>query len=141
MQFLFGPFHRIGIGALAGEEEGAEMRQVIFADETSFRILLLDGAKSGRCGEQRLDAVLGNHAPEGAGIGRSDRLAFEENGGRAVQQGRIDDIGMANDPTDIGSGPEGLSRCDAIDIRHRPFERHHVPAIVAHHALRLAGGA
>ena len=106
-----------------------------------MRIFLLDGAESRRRGEQRHRLVLGDHPPEGARIGRADRLALIEDRGRAMQQRRIDDIGMADHPADIGGRPEHLAGLDAVMVLHRPFQRHHVPAIVAHDAFRLAGGA
>ena len=48
---------------------------------------------------------------------------------------------MADHPADVGGGPEHLAGIDAVDVLHRPFERDHVAAIVAHDALGLAGRA
>ena len=48
---------------------------------------------------------------------------------------------MADHPADIGRRPEHLARLDAELVLHRPFQRDHVAAIVAHHALGLAGRA
>ena len=48
---------------------------------------------------------------------------------------------MADDPADVRRRPEHLARLDAIKVRHRPLERDHVAAIVAHHALGLPGRA
>ena len=91
--------------------------------------------------KKRRNLVLGNHAPEGTGIRRSDRLAFIDNGRRADQQRRIGNVGMADNPTHIGCRPEHFARLDVVDGAHRPGQRHHVAAIVAHHALWLAGRA
>ena len=55
--------------------------------------------------------------------------------------GAVDDIGMTDHPADVGSRPEGLAGLDAELVPHRPFERDHVAAIVAHDALGLAGRA
>ena len=55
-----------------------------------------------------------------------------------MQQRRIDDVGMADHPADVRRGPEHLAGPDAELVPHRPFERDHVAAIVAHHALRLS---
>ncbi len=85
--------------------------------------------------------MLGYHAPERAGVRRADRLAFVENGRAAVDQRRVDDVGMADHPADVGGGPPYFARFDAVEIFHRPFERDHVSAIVAHDALRPTGGA
>ena len=85
--------------------------------------------------------MLGDDPPEGAGVGRADRLALEQDRRAAVQQRRVDDVGMADHPADIGGRPEHLARLDAELVLHRPFERDHVAAIVAHDALGLAGRA
>ena len=53
----------------------------------------------------------------------------------------VDDVGMPDHPADVGSGPPHFARIDAVEIFHRPFERDHVAAIVAYHALRPAGRA
>ena len=82
-----------------------------------------------------------DHPPEGARVRRADRLALIKDAGAAVHQRRVDNVGMADDPADVGAGPEGLARLDAVDRRHRPFERDDIAADVAHDALRHAGGA
>ena len=129
------------VGALAGEEQRAEFRQVVFPDELALRVFLSDGAEGRRRGEQRHHAVLRNHAPERAGIGRADRLAFVEDRRAAVEQRRIDNVGVADHPADIGARPPHFAGSDAVEILHRPFERDHVAAIVAHDALWNAGRA
>ena len=48
---------------------------------------------------------------------------------------------MADHPADVGRRPEGLARLDPELVPHRPFQRDHVPAIVADDALGLAGRA
>ncbi len=58
-----------------------------------------------------------------------------------MEQRRIDDVGMADHPADIARRPIDLARIGAVEILHRPFERDHVAAIVAHHALGDAGRA
>jgi len=73
--------------------------------------------------------------PKGAGIGRPYRLPLVEDGGTAGQQRRVDDVGMADHPTDIGGGEEDLAGLDAVDVLERPVQRHRVAAIVAHDAL------
>ena len=85
--------------------------------------------------------MLADDAPEGAGVGRADGLAFVHDRRRAVQQRRIDDVAVADDPADVGGGPEDFARLDVVVIVHDPLQRHHVAAVVAHDAFRLAGGA
>ena len=84
-----------------------------------------------------LHAVLGDHPPERAGVRRADRLALVQDGGRADQQRRVDDVGVADDPADVGGGPAHVARADVVDVRHRPVQRDRVAAVVAHDALGL----
>ena len=58
-----------------------------------------------------------------------------------MKQRRIDNVGVADHPADVGARPPHFARRDAVEILHRPFERDHVAAIVAHHALRNSGRA
>ncbi len=81
------------------------------------------------------------HAPECAGVRRADGLALEQHRRVAVQQRPVDDVGVTDDPADVGRGPVDLARLDAVDVLHGPVERHRVAAVVAHDALRLAGRA
>ena len=135
------PDNRVGVGALAGEEQGFQAGKVVFFHKLSGRILAFDGAKGGRGGEEGLYLVFGNHPPEGACVRCADRFALEQDRGRAVDQRAVGDIGMAHHPADIGGGPEDLSRIDVVDVFHGPVQRHHMPAGGAHDAFGLACGA
>ena len=141
MQHLLRPLDGGRIGALAGQKQCAEFRQVVLLEQLAVRVFLADGAERGRRGEQRHRLVLRDHAPEGAGVGRAHRLALIHDRRGAVKQRRIDDVGMADHPADIGCAPPDLAGVDAIEILHRPFQRDHVAAIVAQHALGNAGRA
>ena len=140
-QMALGPVQGVGIGALAGQEEGPEAGQIVIPDEFALRVFLLDGAEGRGGGEQHLDLVLLDDAPEDAGVRGAHRLALEDDGRAAVQQRAIDDVAVAHHPADIGCGPVDIAGLDIIDVLHAPFQRHHVAAVVAHHALGLAGGA
>src|SRR5882672_3485436 len=48
-----------------------------------------------------VDAVLGGEPPEGARVGSADRLALVEDGSATLQERRVDDIGVADDPADV----------------------------------------
>ncbi len=89
-----------------------------------------------------LTPCCGDDAPEHAGIGRADRLALEDDRRAAMQQRRVDDVAVADDPADVASRPTSR-RPDRR--RRRAFIDHlsatSVAAVVAHHALRLARGA
>ena len=58
-----------------------------------------------------------------------------------MQQGRIDDVAMAHHPAHIRGRPEDFAGINAVEILHGPFERDHMAAVVAHHALGNARGA
>ena len=85
--------------------------------------------------------MLGDDPPEHAGVGRSDGLAFKQHRRATGDQRRIDDVGMADHPADVRCGPVNLAGMGVIDVRHGPLQRHRMAAIVADHALGLAGGA
>ena len=108
--------------------------------EVAVRVGALDGAEGSRRGEQDLDLMLLDDPPENAGVRRSDRLALEQDRRASGDQRRIDDVGMPDHPADVGCRPVDVTRLDIIDVRHRPLQRHRVPAIVADNAFRLAGG-
>src|SRR3546814_10935594 len=59
------------------QEEDAELREIVLADELAAGVLLADGAEGGRRGEQADDAVLLDDAPEGAGVGRDRKSVVE----------------------------------------------------------------
>ena len=125
--------------ALAGEEERAEAAQSRSSPSAPLGILLPDRAERGRRREHRRDAVLRDDPPERAGVGRADRLAFVEDGRAAVEQRRVDDVRVADDPADVGRRPVDLAGLDVVDVAHRPRERDGVAAVVADDPLRLPG--
>ncbi len=109
--------------------------------QTRVGIFLLDRAKRRRRDEERLHAVLGDHAPERAGVRRTHRFAFVENRRAALDQRAVHDVRVSNDPADVGRSPEHVARIDAVDRVHAVVQRHRMAAVVAHDALRLAGRA
>ena len=54
LKLFFCPGEGVGIGALAGQEQSAEFREVVFADVLSVGIIPLDRAKCRRRREERL---------------------------------------------------------------------------------------
>ena len=104
-------------------------------------ILALDRAESGWGCEEAPDVVLGNHTPEGSGVGSADGLAFEHYGGVSMYQRSVADIAVADDPADIRGSPEDLSRLHVVYVSHRPVQRNEMAACRADNALGLAGGA
>ena len=136
------PDDGVGIGPLAGEEQVAQRREVVVRSTcVALRILALDRPERRRRGEEALDPVLGDHPPEGAGVGRADRLALEDDRRRPDEQRRVADVGMPDHPADVRRRPEHVAGLDVVDVPHRPGERHHVAGVGPHHALGLAGGA
>src|SRR3982750_2270937 len=95
------PRERLGVEALAGEEQRAETREVVTTDELALGILLTDRAERGRRREQGADAGLFDHAPERACVRGSDRLAFVQDGRAAVEQRRVDRVRVAYRPADV----------------------------------------
>ncbi|OIQ70140.1 hypothetical protein GALL_482510 [mine drainage metagenome] len=58
-----------------------------------------------------------------------------------MDQRRVADIAVTNDPANVRGGPEHLARLDTVDVLHRPVQRDKVARRGAHHAFGLAGGA
>ena len=87
--------------------------------------------------------VIGDHSPEGARVGGADGFSFVQDRRRTTDQRRVHDVGVANDPTDIGCRPPHVARIHPVDVPKGPGHRHGVTAVVAHDALglsRRAGG-
>ncbi|EGE58250.1 hypothetical protein RHECNPAF_3340049 [Rhizobium etli CNPAF512] len=137
----FSPFQGLRVRSLAGKKQRPQIGHLVARDQIAVPIFSPDGAKGGRRREEHAHVMLRNDAPKCAGIRRADRLSLEDQGRHARYQRRVHDIGMADDPADIGRRPEDLARFQPVDIPHRPVQRDHMPAIVAHHALRLPGRA
>src|SRR3989441_8118087 len=116
-------FRSVGIAALAGEEERPEPSEIVAPHVLPGRIVALDGADRRGSREEYADAVLRDHPPEGAGIGRADRLALVQHRGVPIEQGAVDDVGVADGPAEIGRGPIDFAGLDAVDVRHAPLER------------------
>ena len=123
------------IAALAGEEQCLQLRQIVVVQQLAVGVLLLDRPHRGRRGEQHLHAVLRAHPPERAGVRRADRLALVHHAGAAAQQRRVDDVGVADHPADIGRRPIDVAGIDAVQHAHRVPQRDRMAAIVAHHPL------
>ena len=128
----------VGIEALARQKKISETTDIIFFQIVAVGIFFLDGAKSCRSPEQNGNSMLRNDAPESARIRCPDWFSFVEDGGASIKQGSIDNIGMTDNPADIGRGPENFARLDIIDILHRPFQGHGMAAVISHDALRFA---
>ena len=141
LEDVLGPGEGVGVAALAGQEQGAVAGHVVLLEELGLGVDALDGAQGGGGGEHDRNPVLADHAPEGAGVGGADGLAFVDDGGAAVEQGGVDDVGVAHHPADVGGGPEDLAGLHGVEVLHAPGHGDGVATVVAHHALGDAGGA
>ena len=63
--------------------------------------------------------MLGDDTPEDAGVGRANALALEHNAGVAVEEWRVDDVGVAHHPADV----LGRLRRIGLELRLRPRGR------------------
>ena len=137
-EVLARPHERVGVAALAGEEERAEPREVVLRHVRAPGVLLLDRAERGRRREEHVDAVLRDEAPEGAGIRRPHGLALVEDRRATLEQRRVDDVRVTHDPPDVRRRPVHLARADAVDPLHGPLEGDRVATVVPHDTLRHA---
>ena len=90
---------------------------------------------------EHLDVVLGYDPPEGARIRGADGLSFVNDSGAPMQQWSIYNIGVADNPANIGSCPVHITRFDVVDIFHAPFKSDKVPSIIADNTFGHASGA
>src|SRR6185295_10717549 len=100
------PRQRVRITTLTGQEQRAEFCKVVSLKVIAGIVFTLDGAKCGGRGEEHTDLVLRDHAPERAGIGCADRLAFVKNRRVAMCQWSINDVRVTDGPTKIRSSPK-----------------------------------
>ena len=136
-----GPLVGVGVEPLAGEEEGLQGAEVVLAHQLAVRVLLLDRAVCGGRREHRRDLVVADDPEEGARVGSADRLAFVQDRGGPGEEGCVDDVGVADDPSDVGRGEPHVPGTDVVDVRERPPQRDGVPAVVADDALGAPGRA
>jgi hypothetical protein len=138
LEAIFGPVQGVGVGALAGQEQGLEIGQVVLFHQFGIGVLALDGPKGRGRGEHGLDLVVGDHPPEHAGIRCAHRFALEQDGGAALEQRAVDDVAVAHHPAHIRGRPVDVAGIHVVDVLHGPFQGHHMAAVVADHALGLA---
>ena len=140
-QMVLGPGQGVGVGPLAGEVERVEAGDVVVREAGRIGIVPLDRAESRRRREHGAHAVLRDHPPIGPGIRRADRLALVEDRRATIDQRCVNDVGVADHPADIRRRPPHLAGLPVVDAAHGPVQRDQVPAVVAHDALGIAGGA
>ncbi len=109
-ELIHGPIERLRIAALAGKEYRFEPAQICLLDEAAIGILAPDGTQCSWGGEHDLDPMLVDDAPKCTGIRSADWLTLEQHRGAAVEQRRIDDVRMPDDPADVGCRPETRRR-------------------------------
>src|SRR5690606_40850953 len=66
------------------------------------------GADGGGGGVEDVDLVLVDHLPATGGV-RVGRHALEHQGGGAIAQRAVDDVGVAGDPADVSGAPVDLA--------------------------------
>ena len=90
-------------------------------------------------GEHFRDAVALDDFPGGAGIGEVDGAFAKQRGDAGAERG-VDDVGMADDPSDVGGAPENVALADVEETFEMVSGADHVSAVNVQDALRLAGG-
>ena len=98
---LFCPQERVRITPLAGEEERAETGQIVLAHVIAIWVFALDRAKRCRRRKQDSHAMLGDHPPERARIGSADWFPLVKHRRIPIEQGCINYIRVADDPSHI----------------------------------------
>ncbi|RUS22919.1 hypothetical protein BC937DRAFT_94968 [Endogone sp. FLAS-F59071] len=81
------------VAPLAGEENGLEgFPDIIFSGTFALWVLAADRAHGSGGSEHSTDAVLGNDAPEGTGVGCTYGLALVEDRSDTVEEWTIDNV-------------------------------------------------
>ncbi len=95
------------------------------------------GADRGRRGVEDVDPEVVDDLPVAAGVG-IDRHRLEHDGGGAVGERTVDDVGVAGDPADVGGAEVDVAGVVVEDqlVGHRRVD--HVAAGGVQHSLRLA---
>ena len=139
VQPVIGPVVGLRVESLAGQEKPAQALDVVLGQLDQVRVYPADGTDGRGRREQDRHLVVRNDAPERPGIGGAHRFALVDHRGGADQQRGVDDVGVPDHPADVGGRPEHVPGQHAVDVGHRPGQRHGVAAVVAHDALRVAG--
>ena len=129
----------VRISPFAGKIKTLKMGHIVVLEIFTPWVFFFYCPKCRWRGEQHFDLVFGYHTPERARVGRSDRLAFVEHRRITIEERRVDNIRMTNDPTHIGRRPVHISRFDAIDVSHGPLQGDDMTGIVPDHTLGLTG--
>ena len=95
--------------------------------------------EGGGSGKHFRYAIALDDFPRDSGIRIVDG-AFAEHGGDTGAERRIDDVGVPDDPTDVGSAPEDIAIADIVIIFQMVGGADHVSAVDVHDAFGLAGG-
>jgi hypothetical protein len=102
--------------------------------------VLLEHPRRRRRREHDVDLVFLDDLPPDAGV-RTQRRSLVHDGAHAGDQRTVDDVGVADDPADVGGCEIGLAFVAAIDVLDRRRQGDRVTAGVPLYAFRLAGGA
>jgi hypothetical protein len=130
-----------GFASLPGQEQrspGSEAASLAdLVEPLVLRVVLADGAQGRRRGEEDVDLVPLDHAPERSRVGRAHGLALVQDRGGADQQWRIQDVRMPDHPTDIRGAKHDIpGSLDAEQIPDRETQPDRMSTGLAHHALR-----
>ena len=124
------------VDRLTDRSQNAQTGQVIFFDKTGA--FAHQRANRGRGGVEDADFVLFADLPETPDI-RVARNPFEHQGGCAIGQRAVHDIGMAGHPADIGGAPIHLAIpvIEHILVSHRRIDQ--ITAGGMQHPFRVTG--
>jgi hypothetical protein len=73
--------------------------------------------------------------------GRIDGDALEDGGGDTVEEGFVDDVGVACDPADVSHAGKAVVGVDIEDVFDGEGAAEEVPGCGVHDAFGFAGGA
>ena len=129
---LSDPFGSWLIERFASNKQMAKVAEIVLLQ--IHGILLLEDANRRGCTEHHCDLVILHDPPPDPRI-RLNRQAFIHHRSHAIQQRPIDDVRVANHPTNVGSRKIGFAWTATVDVFHTRGERHGIATCVSLHSL------
>src|ERR1039458_9183408 len=132
-----GPAPGFGIQRFSGAGDHSQRGQIVRGG-IAFSVAH-EHAQRGGSSEHFRDGVTVDDFPRGARAGVVDSAFAEERGNAGAERG-VDDVGVADDPSDVGGAPEDVALADVEEAFEMISGADHVSAVNVHDALGLSGG-
>ena len=134
-QAIRNPFGSGFVQRFTGQEQSFQARQIVFGEQC--RILFFQHTNGRWCAEHDRHFVLFDQAPPDTAIWTCGQ-SFIHDRGHSTNQGAIDDVTVANYPTNVAGAKESFAGLTAEDIGNARGQSHCVATRVALYPFRFA---